>query len=85
MNSLPQTLKQHNAKCTHIWPIAFRVPNALKATNGTPNKRENGTIQSEKHLFKTTQTVPATQKSAPAQPGPASKAPTKSSLLTKSP
>jgi hypothetical protein len=85
MNPLPENLKQHTAKCTHIWPIAFRVPNALKATNSTPNKREKGVTPSGKHLFKSIKAAPTTQRPTPAQPVKASKAPTKPTVQPKSP
>jgi hypothetical protein len=84
MNRLPQNLKQHNAKCTHIWPIAFRVPDALKTINSTSNKREKGVTPSGKRLCKSIKAAPTTQRPAPAQPVQASKAPTKPSLQPKS-
>jgi hypothetical protein len=85
MIGLPQNLKQHNAKCTHIWPIAFRMPDARKAINSILYERRNDGLQSGKRLFRLTQKAPTTQKSAPAHLGHAPKAPTKPSLLTKSP
>ena len=85
MIGLPQKLKQHNAKCTHIWPIAFRVPDARKAINSILYERRNDGLQFSKRPFKLTQKAPTTQKSAPAHLGPAPKAPTKQSPQPKSP
>jgi hypothetical protein len=85
MIGLAQIQPQRTAKCTRIWRYAARVPNAPKAINSTPNKWENGTIQSEMRLLKPIQTPRNTQMSASAQPVLAPKDPNKPSPQPKSP
>lgn len=85
MIGLAQIQPQRTAKCTRIWRYAARVPNAPKAINNTPNKRENGTIQSRMRLLKSILTPRNTQMSASAQPVLAPSSPNKPRPQTKSP
>lgn len=85
MISLSHIPFQRTAKCSNIWRYAARVPNALKAMISTPNKRENGAVQSGMRPLKPIQTPRNTQMSAPAQPVHAPSSHTQPSPQPKSP